>query len=94
MNIKYPTWSDLLELWLQQKYSGVPCVIFCSPLADPTDLDKKIDFLQKVLGPNWEVGAEYAIHPCTDEEGTNFIKEAKGLFFALFWDGHKFTKET
>lgn len=96
MKNTFPTWLNLMEMWLKTHHEGRPAVIFSSPLLAPDPgFAGRVEALKKLFGKDFEhlIGAEFAVFVCpSHEEATRIMREIpENNPYALTWNGSKIT---
>jgi hypothetical protein len=71
-DIRFPTWLNLISLWIETNYDQNCLVVFANPLAHVEEMKKH--FGARLMGS--VINSEYAILICSDAETANKICNA------------------
>lgn len=94
MKNTFPTWLNLMEMWLKTHHEGRSAVVVSHPFFNiDSGFAGRVEALKKLLGNEFEhlFGAEVAVFVCpSHEEAIRIVREfSENGLHALTWDGFK-----
>lgn len=90
-----PTRIDLVQLWMETHFKGIPCAVFFDPLGDGDRISLFIDKLGISCGTGMGqiINSNILILPSPNPDSlvNNLKQDTWG--FAMSWNGNNFTSE-